>query len=191
MEPTPPPPAPRSTRIDPQQVVYETACALAESATLADAAPRMLEAICDALGWEYGALWRVDHAAAALRCFATWPPASPIFDQFTAVSLDTTFASGIGLPGRVWASREPAWIPDTVSDTNFPRAGMAARVGLHAAFGFPMLHNDQVLGVMEFFSREIREPDEELLEMLTTVGRQVGLFVERKRAEEELNRFFL
>ena len=43
---------------------------------------------------------------------------------------------------------------------------------------------------MEFFSREIREPDEELLAMLTTVGSQIGLFVERKRAEEELDRFF-
>ena len=43
---------------------------------------------------------------------------------------------------------------------------------------------------MEFFSREIREPDEDLLAMLTTVGSQVGLFVERKRAEEELDRFF-
>ena len=190
MEPTPPPPAPRSTRIDPQQVVYETACALAESATLADAAPRMLEAICDALGWEYGALWRVDRAAGVLRCFATWPLASSQFDRFTTVSLNTSFASGIGLPGRVWASRQPAWIPDAVNDTNFPRASFAAYVGLHAAFGFPMLHGDQVLGIMEFFSREIREPDEDLLAMLATVGHQVGLFVERKRAEEELNRFF-
>jgi PAS domain S-box-containing protein len=190
MEPTPPAPAPRSTRIDAQRVVYETACALAESATLAEAAPRMLEVICDALGWEYGALWRVDRAAGVLRCFATWPPASPQFDQFTAVSLDTGFASGIGLPGRVWASLRPAWIPDAVNDANFPRASFAAYVGLHAAFGFPLLHGDQVLGVLEFFSREIREPDEQLLAMLTTVGRQVGLFVERKRAEEELNRFF-
>ena len=43
---------------------------------------------------------------------------------------------------------------------------------------------------MEFFSREIREPDEQLLSMLTAVGSQIGLFVERKRAEEELDRFF-
>ena len=125
-----------------------------------------------------------------LRCTATFHPPSLQVGEFTAVSRQAAFASGTGLPGRVWASRQPAWIPDVVHDANFPRAVFAARVGLHAAFGFPMLHGDEVLGVMEFFSREIREPDEELLAMLKTVGSQVGLFVERKRAEEELDRFF-
>ena len=43
---------------------------------------------------------------------------------------------------------------------------------------------------MEFFSREIREPDEGLLSMLTTVGNQIGMFIDRRRAQEELDRFF-
>jgi PAS domain S-box-containing protein len=43
---------------------------------------------------------------------------------------------------------------------------------------------------MEFFSREIRQPDEELLAMLTTVGNQIGMFVDRRRAQDELDRFF-
>jgi signal transduction protein with GAF and PtsI domain len=79
-----------------------------------------------------------------------------------------TFWRGVGLPGRVWESASPAWIPDVVADTNFPRAPIAAREGLHAAFGFPILLRGQVFGVLEFFSREIREPDEHLLPMLTS-----------------------
>ena len=67
---------------------------------------------------------------------------------------------------------------------------MGAREGLHAAFGFPVLLRGEVLGVMEFFSREIREPDEELLAMLTTVGNQIGMFIDRRRAQDELDRFF-
>ena len=85
--------------------VYETACALAESATLVEAAPRMLEAICEALGWEYGALWEVDRAATCLRCVATWHPPSLPFDEFAAATAGRPFARGVGLPGRVWASR--------------------------------------------------------------------------------------
>ena len=85
---------------------------------------------------------------------------------------------------------EPAWIPDVVHDTNFPRAHVAAREGLHAAFGFPILLRGEVLSVMEFFSREIRAPDEDLLSMLTSVGNQIGLFVDRRRAQEELDCFF-
>ena len=98
--------------------------------------------------------------------------------------------AAIGLPGRVWASGEPAWIPDVVQDRNFPRAAIAAREGLHAAFGFPVLLRGEVLSVMEFFSREIRPPDESLLSMLRTVGNQIGMFIDRRRAQEELDRFF-
>jgi PAS domain S-box-containing protein len=172
------------------RLVYETVRALAESSTLAEAGPRMLESVCRALGWEYGALWTVNRARMVLCCNATWHQAMPPFDEFAAVSLKFEFAPGIGLPGRVWASRRSAWIPDVEHDSNFPRAMAADRAGFHGALGFPILRDGEVLGVMEFFSREIRQPDEELLATLTTVGSQVGLFVDRKRVEEELDRFF-
>jgi PAS domain S-box-containing protein len=178
------------TRAKRQLVVYETITALVESASLIDAAPRMLSAICEALGWEYGAFWIVDLSTNVLRPIGSWHPSDLQFDEFESTSRKMTFVRGTGLPGRVWASGEPAWIPDVVYDTNFPRSPIAQRVGLHAAFGFPIRRGLEVLGVMEFFSREIREPDEELLGMLTTVGSQIGLFVDRKRAEEELDRLF-
>jgi two-component system sensor histidine kinase/response regulator len=170
---------------------YVTARALVESTTLGEATPKILQAICEALDWEHGALWTVDHDANVLRCVESWHSPGAEFPEFDAVSRRTAFAPGVGLPGRVWASGRPAWIPDVVRDTNFPRAPIAAREGLHGAFGFPILHNGVVRSVMEFFSREIREPDEELLQMLATVGSQIGLFLERRRAEEDLDRFFM
>ena len=94
---------------------------------------------------------------------------------------------GIGLPGRVWSNREPIYISDIVNDANFPRAPIAAREGLHAAFGVPILLGGEVLGVMEFFSHEIRQPDQDLLDMMATLGSQIGQFIERKRAEEALH----
>src|SRR5207247_5813614 len=95
-----------------------------------------------------------------------------------------TFLPGIGLPGRVWSSRESAYIPDVVQDSNFLRAPIAAREGLHAAFGFPILLGGEVVGVMDFFSQNIRPPDQDLLDMMATIGSQIGQFIERKRAEE-------
>jgi PAS domain S-box-containing protein len=181
-----------SVQIPGQQwiLVSETARALAESATLADAAPRMLEAICETLGWEFGAFWRVNPVAGHLQCAGTWrSPAHPI-GEFEAITAAAVFKPGIGLPGRVWSTAEPAWIPDVVHDPNFPRAPAASRVGLHGAFGFPILRGTTVLAVMEFFAREVRQPDPDLLGILGAVGSQIGLFVDRKRAEEELDRFF-
>jgi PAS domain S-box-containing protein len=169
---------------------YVAARALAESASLAEAAPRVLQAMCEALRWDYGALWNVDSGANALRCVEAWHLPSVSVPEFEAASRSTVFTRGVGLPGRVWASGEPAWIPDVVGDANFPRAAIARREGLHAAFALPILTRHQVSGVMEFFSREIREPDEGLLKMLTQVGAHIGQFMERKRAEEDLERFF-
>ena len=168
---------------------YETARALAESDSLAEAAPKILKAICEVLGWEHAALWHVDRRASVLRCVETWHRPDTPFPEFEALSRRTAFPSGVGLPGRVWASGQPAWIPDVVRDSNFPRAPVADREGLHGAFGFPILLRGGILGVMEFFSREIREPDEELLRMLTTIGSQIGQFIERRRAEQELRRY--
>ena len=101
-----------------------------------------------------------------------------------------TFGRGVGLPGRVWSTGQPVWIADVTLDANFPRGPYAAGENLHGAFGFPILLRGDVQSVMEFFSREIRAPDEDLLSMLASVGNQIGLFVDRRRAQEELDRFF-
>lgn len=169
---------------------YATAFALAQSATLAEAARRVLQAICEDLGWDYGAMWNIDAGSGVLRCVEIWHLPDVHAPEFEAVSRDNTFVRGVGLPGRVWESGAPAWIPDVVADDNFPRAAIASKEGLHAAIALPVLIRARVVGVMEYFSHEIRQPDEELLRMLAEVGAQIGQFMERKRAEEELDRFF-
>src|SRR5882724_4645918 len=159
---------------------------LAEAATLEDVTPKILQAVCECLLWDLGALWRIDREAGVLRCVEVWHKASVEVPQFEAISRASTFLPGIGLPGRVWSRRAPAYIPDVVHDANFPRAPIAAREGLHAAFAFPILLGGDVLGVMEFFSHEIRQPDQDLLTMVATIGSQIGQFIERQRAEEAL-----
>ena len=171
-------------------VEHATAHALVSAASLDDAAPRILEAICESLGWEHGAYWTVDHAADVLRCANIWTLPGLSFPEFDRASRAAAFPRGQGLPGRVWASGHPAWIPDVTKDANFPRAPVATRQGLHAAFGFPVLLRGEVQSVLEFFSREIRKPDEKLLSTLTTVGNQIGMFLDRRRAQDELDRFF-
>jgi two-component system sensor histidine kinase/response regulator len=172
------------------RVLSETARVLADSPTLAEAAPRMLESICAALSWQFGALWEVDRARNTLRPVGMWHVPSVSLTEFADVSRAATFAPGVGLPGRVWASGEPIWIPDVEKDANFPRRPVARKCHLHAAFAMPVLQGTAVIGVMEFFSRAIVQPTPELLRLMTTVCSQVGRFVERRWADEELDRFF-
>jgi PAS domain S-box-containing protein len=166
---------------------YAVTRALAESNTIDEGAAKILQAVCESLGWEYGALWTVDRGANVLRCSQIWQSQSAETGEFENSSRQLEFAPGIGLPGRVWKSSQPLWIADVVGEPNFPRSSAAARVGLHGACAFPIRFRSQILGVVEFFSRSIREPDPELLAMMITIGSQIGQFIERKRVETALS----
>lgn len=156
------------------------------SATLSDAMPKILQAICESLGWELGEFWSVKQETNVLHCVQTWH--LPEFEvlEFEALAQQITFAPNIGLPGCIWASGEPIWIADVVENANFYRAKIAAQVGLHAAFGFPIPCNGEILGVMIFFSREIQPLDADLLQMMVAIGSHIGQFIKRKQAEAAL-----
>jgi PAS domain S-box-containing protein len=165
---------------------YDLTRVLAESAELGGAAPRLLQGICENLGWDVGLLWTVDNTAQVLRCVEIWHAPTVAVPEFERVSRERTFAPGIGLPGGIWANRRPAWIPDVTQHDNFPRAPIGAAERLHAACAFPIHIGVQFLGVMEFFSREIQQPNEQLLGMMASIGSQIGQFIERRQAQQAL-----
>ncbi len=144
--------------------------ALAQAGSLDAAATGILRAVCEGLGWDVGGLWGVDRDGGVIRCVEVCVTAPVRAERFEAATRRAAFRRGEGLPGRVWEGGTPEWIPDVVRDARFPRALLAAEDGLHGAFAFPISLHAEVVGVMEFFSREVREPDPDLLEMLTSIG---------------------
>lgn len=170
-----------------QRTERMVARSLAETADPHDALARALRAIGESLGWRLGAVWYpAPDRPEALRCVESWHAAGVEAREFEATSRRTVLAAGEGLPGRVWGSGVPAWIPDVLADDNFPRAEAARRAGLHAAFCFPVHSAGGVLGVIELFSGEAREPDPELLATMDALGDQIGQAVERRRDAEAL-----
>jgi PAS domain S-box-containing protein len=167
---------------------YAVTRVLADSTTINEANPRIMQGICESLGWDLGEIWMVDRQANVLRFLSIWHKASLEMQEFEAVNRQTTFIEGIGLPGRVWASSEPVWLTDVVNDLNFPHFKIAARIGLHTAFGFPIRTGNKILGVITCFNREIQPRDRDLVNRMISIGEQVGQFIQRKRAEEELQR---
>jgi len=159
--------------------------ALAESTTLTEAAKRILEIACREFEWDLGELWTVDTVVKRLRCVEIWHPPSTEFNEFAAVSRQTTFAAGEGLPGRVWKTGQPAWVADVAQETNLSNKVLATRLGLRSAIAFPIRLRDETLAVIDFFSSKIRSPDDELLGMFATVSSQVVQFIERKHIEEQ------
>ena len=163
---------------------------MSESESLEEAAPSLLQAICESLGCDLGQLWRLDRESETLRWLSAWRVSSLEADEFEEASRNRSFGRGVGLPGRIWASRKSEWIEDLTKEENFPRAEFATRSGLVSAFGFPVMLGQAVMGVMEFFSRDKLAHDPSLLEIMNGVGNQIGQFVERKRAEDERGQLF-
>ena len=160
---------------------------LAESETLSEAIPRIVQTICETLNWDCGARWSMDERKKLITCVETWSVPSKAVTQFISEVRKLSFQpTKRGLVRHVWVSGAPHWIPDASREEGFERAQLAAQAGLHGAFAFPILAGNVTLGVLEFFSSEIRSPDPSLLQMVRVIGSQIGQFMARKQAEENL-----
>ena len=165
---------------------YEVVSILAEAEDFAAAAPRVLEAISTSLEWKVGTAWLREERDEALYCEAIWQDPAIPGRVFGETSQDLRLRLGVGLPGRVAERREPIWIEDVRKFPGFVRVQAAEDLGLRAAFAFPIQWHDEVLGAIDFFAQEVRQPDPELLKATESVGTQLGHFIARKRAEQSL-----
>ena len=111
------------------------------------------------------------------------------FAPFQQVTNTLRLPVGKEVPGRVLLRGRPHWVADLNAQRNdptFPRAPVAASVGLRAGMAFPILSGDAVSGALEFYAAEVVQPDESLLEILAQVDQQLGRVIERERAAQEL-----
>jgi len=171
-----------------QAIEHRVARVLSESDSVASAMPEVLAAFCETLGWACGARWRLDTQAGGFRCEETWRSVdSADIAEFLAVSRKSTYQPGqAGFIRRVLGTGEPAWIVDVTAEKSFLRGKEAAKAGLRSAFALPIRLGDQVLGALEFFHVEEQQADEWLLKMGAAIGAQVGHFMARVQAEQDL-----
>jgi diguanylate cyclase (GGDEF)-like protein/PAS domain S-box-containing protein len=155
---------------------------IAENPPLEDALTRLIAAVACPMGWQVGAIWTSEDGTGELRCAALWQEPE-LGGDFATTSMETSFARGVGLPGRVWDSGRPAWLRDVIVDDNFPRSAAAKRSGLHAGVALPLTDGSAIIGVIEFFSRRLLRPDEAMLDLFATIGRHVGQFMVRRWSE--------
>ncbi len=103
------------------------------------------------------------------------------FESFKEVSEKTSFKAGIGLPGRVLENRSAVWVDDVMLDSNFPRNKLAAEIGVHSAFAFPVFFDGKVVAVLEFFSRQVLIRDDLTLEILPQLASHLEQVYEREQ----------
>src|SRR5260370_27033825 len=148
----------------------------------------VLRRICEKTGWVLGQAWLPNQDGTVIDCGPARFCAEADLKQFRAASEGSHFVPGAGFIGSVWKSKQPVWIQDVALDGNFARIKAAAKVGLKAAVGIPILSGDEVLAVIEFFVHESRAEDERLVKVITAVSAHWELGTLRKAADRELTR---
>ncbi len=162
---------------------------LADADNAKAAVQSAIRAICESEGWECGRYFRWEEKAGVLRFIDAWGIPDPTIERYIEQSRDLSYTPGLGLVGKVWQSGLPIWVADVSRDARVAQAALARDPGIRGAFAFPVVSESVTIGVLAFSSREIREPDERLVEAIRMIGRQIGQLVRRKQAEEELRRF--
>lgn len=162
---------------------------LAESRTVEEALVKVIQVFCEKLGWVCGARRVLDTRVNALRCAEAWGNGVPEVMEFVAETrtlLTPSTSKHSGVTRRVWDSGAPVWITDVLQDPEMKRGVAARKAGLHAALAFPVLIGEEFYGVMEFFAQEVRQPDSGMLDFARQLGSQIGQFIARKQAEQNL-----
>jgi PAS domain S-box-containing protein len=145
-----------------------------------------LDEVCSSMNWVLGHALKRAHGG-PLVTTGLWHAQEPErFAEFKRVSESEQFMAGMGLPGRVLSSGQPAWIVDLTGDINFRRAAIAKELGLVSGFAVPILVGTEVSAVLEFFSERSEVPDPEMLDLMHHIGAQLGRVLERQRSEEAL-----
>jgi PAS domain S-box-containing protein len=165
-----------------RNIVMETSLAPNVHAALA----AMLRQICQATSWGLGQAWVLSADGAALECSPAYFSTIQGIDKFRSFSENFRFSLDLGLPGRVWSSRQPCWIRDVAQDSNFPRIQLALEAHLKSAIGFPVVAGQEVVAIIEFFAPEVRDQDAQWVELIAAVSAQAGSVIKTKLAEDAL-----
>ncbi|HAZ48580.1 MAG TPA: hypothetical protein DDW76_16405 [Cyanobacteria bacterium UBA11369] len=172
-----------------QLLLYQTLTgAINDAKDLNCALEITLRQVCETTGWEYGEVWIPSTNGGEIFCSAVGYNRLAKLKLFRRISEGLAFPPGVGIPGRVWATKQPEWNQDiSIEPLSWSsRANMAKKCGIKAGFGVPILADDQVVAVLVFFTVEKRAEDPTLVRLVSSVALQLGSLMQRKQAEEQL-----
>ena len=167
--------------------LLETTRAIGEAVDFNSALEVILHQVGETIRWDVGEAWIPDAEGTVLQSAPGWYASNARMDSFRSESEQLTFAMNIGLPGRVWASKQPEWVEDISQGyPHFIQSQIALELGFKAGFGVPILVGDEVLAVLVFFKLSPCRKNARFIDLFNAVATQLGSLIQRKQAEELL-----
>ena len=170
------------------ELLQKITTAANQASTNEDVLQTTLDEVCAYLAWPVGhaCLFAEDDTGDLIPVALCHLADAARFEIFRKIIGTLRLSPGVGLPGRVLASRKPVWSVDVTKDERFVRDSDAIETGMRAGFAFPVLIGTEVVAVLEFYTDRPVDKDESLLTRMMQIGTQVGRVIERRRAAEKL-----
>jgi PAS domain S-box-containing protein len=163
------------------------------AASAADGIPAVasacIEQICVSRQWQFGQVWYPDDRDGYLRCSDDAVFGGAPFAEFHLLSQNTPLQRGEGTPGLAWETKSAVWISQTSDndeDSSLLRPQASRKLGIRATFAFPVIFENSVLAVYEFFTTQTRPSDTFFLNAVEKLGRLLGDIMMRIRSEVAL-----
>jgi PAS domain S-box-containing protein len=170
----------RERRLRIQLVVSQI---IAETTSIDEGLTRVLEALCLTFSCEFATLWTVDESQHSMRPRTTWFPKGRPSEDFRHETESLILSRSQGLPGTVWSQGKACWIADLRQNPSFMRRTAARLNGFASGWAVPVRVGNQVIAVVECFSRQFMREDPDLLATVETVCGSVGQFMARAGQE--------
>lgn len=172
-----------------QSAQYAATTILSESTTTKQAFQTLLQALCESLDLDLGEIWTPEQSletlppksSNALQCVATWRQ-----PDITIIAKNISEQFSLSLTNYILSSRSPKWVNNVNDVSNIRQSESSLIEGMPSVFGFPLQDDQEIFGVMIFWTQAVRNYDEDLLQVLTGIGSQLVQFIKRKEAEAAL-----
>ena len=169
-----------------QEIILETN----QAENLSIALKIVLSKLCEITGWAFGQSWLPSPSPSpegrVLEYASAWFSSENNFlMEFHQDNKTSTFSPGVDLPGQAWSSKKTLWI-DIDSDAQFERIASAKKAGLRTVLNIPVLANNEVVCILEFFLFETCLEEQKWTEFISTVCTQLGGVIQKKKMEEAL-----
>jgi len=173
------------------RLMQEITQSISESEDFNSALLIAIHKICKTTGWVYGETWIPSSDNSYLECGPVYHSNIAGLKEFRKESEGFKFERGVGVPGRVWASKNNVWHWDITENHVFLRSHIAKKHGINGTLvAIPILAGGEVVAVMVFLVTEHGKRNERIVAfdvaLVSTIVTHLGTIFLHKRAEESL-----
>lgn len=171
------------------KIQYEVSKTLAESKTLEEASKKLLENICSGLEWDFGILWTEEEDNKFVKIHSLWGKEKNSVMEFeNSYDIKKSFPKDKGFSDIFLNKGKSIWRKDLNTNDGLNIKYDAKKMGWLSGLEIPISNGTEVIAMIECLSKKSMEERLDFIAVLESAARQIGNFIERKKAENKLLR---